>query len=152
MSNLKNNYGSSRVQSNLLQQNCFVRDVTRKVDLGDTPKSSEGSYVSLDEVTTSTGVEIRRTVEPYPITPQYVSSFAESSDYRKDPFSAITNGIRRKNLGDIVDVQRVAGMDMSSAQELYARLKVVFDANPSDAKSVDAKPADSISLGGNDNV
>lgn len=123
MSKTKESYGSSRVQSNLLQQNCFVRDVTKKDDVkGD----SIDSFLSLNEVVTDKGVELKTTVEPYHITPQYVSSFADSSDYRKDPISAINNGVKRTNLGDITDIQRVSAMDASSARALYEQLKARF--------------------------
>lgn len=121
---VKDSFGSSRVQSNLLQQNCFVRDVTRKVDVkGDVCDFFE----SLTEVTTDKGVELKNTVEPYHITPQYVTSFVESSDYRKDPLNAIANGVKRVNLGDISDVQRVASLDSSEARALYERLKARFE-------------------------
>lgn len=127
MSKVKESFGSSRIQSNLLQQNCFVRDVTRKVDIqGSVPDFFE----SLDEVVTDKGIELKRSVEPYPITPQYVSSFADSSDYRKDPLQAISSGVNRQNLGDISDVQRVAALDFSDARALYERLKKQFDSKP----------------------
>lgn len=130
---------NSRVQSNLLQQNCFVRDVTNKAGLVN--NSCPDSYLSLDEVVTSKGVEIKESVNDYPITPQYVSSFLDSSDYRKDPFSAISNGVNKQNLGDISDVQKVVSMDTEQARALYNQLSEVFS-KPVDPKPVDPKPVD----------
>lgn len=124
-------FNNSRVQSNLLQQNCFVRDVTLKSDLS---VPSIVSFESIDEVVTDKGVEVRKTVEPYHITPQYVSSFVDSVDYRKDPIGAIANSFKRLNLGDITDVQKVASMDVSSARALYAELQKRFAEVKSDVK------------------
>lgn len=116
---------SSRVQSNLLQQNCFVRDVTTKSTLQG--RSSLDVFVSLDEVVTSKGVDLVESRHPYPVTPQYVNSFVESSDYRRDLFSAFSSSSSRPNLGDITDVQKVMAMDTSEASALYSQLKSVFE-------------------------
>lgn len=130
---------NSRVQSNLLQQNCFVRDSRLGKDL--LCSSSPESFLSIDEVVTSKGVELKESVNPYPITPQYVDSFVESSDYRKDPFAAIAAGTQKQNLGDISDVQKLVAMDYEQARELYSKLSEVFS-KAADPKAADPKPAD----------
>lgn len=139
---------NSRVRSNLLQQNCFVRDSRLGKDL--CCSSSPDSFLSIDEIVTSKGVELKESVNSYPITPQYVDSFVESSDYRKDPFSAISSGVERQNLGDITDVQKVISMDSEQARALYAKLSEVFskpvDSEPVDSEPVDSKPVDSKSV------
>lgn len=119
-------FGSSRVNSNLLQQNCFVRDVTRKSEVT-CDSSSTSSFFSLDEKLTKNGTEFFLTEYPYPITPQYVNSFVDSSDYRRDPISAINNGVNRRNLGDITGVQSLSSMDMTQARSLYEQLSKVFN-------------------------
>lgn len=107
------------LKSNLLLQNCFVRDLTvAKLAVVDHVKD----YISLDEVTTPNGIELRESVNPYPITPQYVNSFVDSSDYRRDPFNAVANAPVRNNLGDIAEVQRVASMDTETARKLFFEL------------------------------
>lgn len=135
MSNLKN----SRVQSNLLQQNCFVRDVVRTTDLS--VSSSPESFLSIDEVVTSKGVELKETDNPYPITPQYVKSFADSVDYHKDLLGAISSGERRSNLGDITDIQKIVSMDSEQARALYNQLSAVFAQKPVE-KSVETSAED----------
>lgn len=131
----KINYGSSRVQSNLLQQNCFVRDVVRKVDLKS--ENSDSCFVSLDEVSSENGVSFVPHKYPYPITPQYVNSFVDSSDYRRDPVSAINNGIKRQNLGDVSSIQSVLDMDSSLQRSIYEQLSAKF------AQSVKSQPVKS---------
>lgn len=116
-----NNYS---IPSSLIQQNCFVRDVVRLVDAP--ISSSSEQYVSLDEVVTDTGVQLRETVVNYPITPQYVNSFVDSSDYRKDPFSSVVQSSKGSNLGDIRDIQNISSMDSSQARELFNQLKARF--------------------------
>lgn len=107
------------LKTNLLQQNCYVRDVTVN-------SSSNGvsvdSFESVDEVVTEKGVELVYSTNDYPITPQSVNSYVDSVDYRRDPVAAVANGHQRQNLGDITDVQKIAAMDMESARALYAQL------------------------------
>lgn len=116
---------SSRVFSNLLQQNCYVRDVTRTIDLK-SPSSSDSEYLSLDEVVDDGGVKIVKNPVPYHITPEYVNSFADSADYRRDPVGAISNGVVRKNLTDCTDFQKILSMDSSAQLDLYNQLKAKF--------------------------
>lgn len=115
--------GLHRVPSNLLQQNCFVRDITKNSQSSASPLLT---FDSLDEVTTERGVEFRVSENPYPITPQYVNSFADSSDYRRDPVGAVNNSHNRVNLGDITDFQKVVSMDMTEARTLYSQLRDKF--------------------------
>lgn len=117
---------SSRIQSNLIQQNCFVRDVVSATDLR--TSSVDKVYGTLDEETTQNGVRFKISEQPYPITPQYVNSFVDSADYRRDPANAIANGVKRENLGDVRDVQNLSKVDTMSAQELYAALKAKLEA------------------------
>lgn len=116
---------SSRVQSNLLQQNCFVRDVSRAVDLksDDTPVS----YVSIDEEVTPSGTKVEFNSYPYPITPQYVNSFVDSSDYRRDPANAVANGVKKSNFGDVRSLQSLSQMDTDSQRALYEELSSKFN-------------------------
>lgn len=115
---MKNN----KVVSNLLQQNCYVRDVIRADDLRSSDVRSK--FSSIDEVVTSKGVELKRVVLDYPITPQYVQSFVDSSDYRRDPLQAISNAPKRSNLGDISDIQKI---DISSIKDLLSELNSKID-------------------------
>lgn len=121
------------VKSQLLQQNCFLRDLYPGSCSSACPPDK---FVSVDEVVTDTGVQLKYSENDYPITPQYVNSFVDSSDYRNDVVSAIANGHKRQNLGDITDFQKVASMDMESARALYKQLSEVFAKSvPSDVPS-----------------
>lgn len=124
--------GTFRVQSNLLQQNCFVRDVTV---FSESTLSPVDSFVSLDEVSDPSGIHFEEKVYPYPITPQYVDSFIDSSDYHKDPVGALNNAVSRRNLGDLTDLQNVSSMDMSTARALYSELSRKLSSAPSDLSS-----------------
>lgn len=115
---------TSRIQSNLLQQNCFIRDVTTKVDLQSV--NSDSVYGSLDEQTTSDGIRFKVNQYPYPITPSYVNSFVSSTDYHFDPANAIANGVKRPNLGDITKFQDVLNMDSVSQRSLFEVLSAKF--------------------------
>lgn len=132
---------SSRVQSNLLQQNCYVRDCVRVTDLK-TDSSSESSYFSLDEVKCDDGVKFKKNLYSYPITPSYVNSFVDSSDYRRDPSNAIANGRKRVNLGDCSEIQRIMQLDSASLGALYSQLQAKFGSVPS---------SDNVSSGNSDN-
>ncbi|WGL31169.1 hypothetical protein [Dipodfec virus UOA04_Rod_757] len=111
------------VRTGLIQQNCFIRDLVR-LDTCSTPV--QDTYVSLDEQVTPHGVKLVETVHDYPITPEYVNSFAEASDYRRDPASAVANSPTRQNLGDIVDLQKASKMSLSDAAALLAQLQKKF--------------------------
>lgn len=129
---------SSRIQSNLLQQNCFVRDVLRADDLKSPDLDSEenfSSFETLDEVSVPDGIKLQRSIEVYPITPQYVNSFVDSSDYRNDPVSAVNSSLKRVNLGDISSLQKFLSLDESSQRRLYSELSKRFASSTPSAPS-----------------
>lgn len=121
--------GSSRVQSNLIQQNCFVRDCSQKSILE--PVASDKVFLSLDEKPSENGVSFELNEYPYPITPEYVSSFADSTDYRRDPANAVANGVKRPNLGDIRSIQDLSKLDTSVQRAIYDSLQAKFSAQSS---------------------
>lgn len=120
------------IPSNLLQQNCFLRDTTKK---SSSCGVSPTTFDSIDEVTTDTGIELKRSSNPYQITPQYVNSFVESSDYRRDPISAVNNGVKKKNLGDITQFQDLSSLDTAQLGSLIGQLQERF-ANAQSEKKV----------------
>lgn len=136
---------------NLIQQNCFIRDVTRLSP--NSYSSSPDTYLSLDEVATPTGIELRANVNDYPITPAYVRSFADSSDYRNDLASALSAKSSRPNLGDVSDIQKIASMDASQARALYNQLVSAFGSSlNNDVKSVNDASKEQKTEGGSVNV
>lgn len=130
---------SSRVQSNLLQQNCFVRDVSRCDDL--CSDGSESDFVSLDEVVKSDGIKLVPSSHPYPITVDSINSQIESSDYRNDPVGAIARSIPRQNLGDIRGVQDLSSMDLVAARALYEALSLKFSSPSTGSPATTDSPA-----------
>lgn len=125
MSNSK----TSRIQSNLLQQNCFVRDVLRANDLSspDLDLDENSSFFeTLDEVSVPDGIKLQRSSEKYPITPQYVNSFVDTSDYHMDPLGSVSSSPRGVNLGDISVLQSLLAKDESSLRSLYSELSKRF--------------------------
>lgn len=124
-----------KLSSNLLKQNCYIRSTVEECDK--CSDYSEKSYVSIDEVVTNNGVHLVEKTVPYPITPQYVNSFVDSSDYRRDPVNAVINAPRRQNLGDISGVQDICGFDFVSAQKLYQALKTKFETPKATPQPVD---------------
>lgn len=117
----------SPIVTNLIRQNCYVRESVPS----SSSCSSPSTYVSLDEIVVEDGVKLRESVNDYPITPDFVNSFSDSVDYRRDPVSAIAHGSKRTNLGDVSNLQKVCSMDMTSARELYDSLSKVFSSKSS---------------------
>lgn len=110
------------VKSNLLLQNCFLRELLPGVDIaGSVPVSCK--YVSLDEVVTATGVELRETVNDYPVTPESVDSYLSAADYKQDPLTKISTSSPKVNLGNMVDFQAAANMSSSEAMSFYEDIK-----------------------------
>ncbi|WGL31050.1 hypothetical protein [Dipodfec virus UOA04_Rod_682] len=113
-----------RVQSNLLQQNVFIRDSVPAFDARryagkyDVPLY----YDELEEVSENNGIKHRIVKREYPITPEYVDSQAESCDYKLDPAGAIANAPKRQNLGDITDAQSIQGFSAQELENLRAYL------------------------------
>lgn len=112
------------VPTQLIQQNCYIRDVTRCSETtSDIPKQ----YISLDEITTDNGIQIVETIHDYPITPSSVNSYYEGTNYKNDPQQAIAQAPQRVNLGDITELQKVDSMDMESAMALYQKLRTKIE-------------------------
>lgn len=134
---------TSRVQSNLLQQNCFIRDVSRSVDL--CSSSDVDSYSSLDEVVVSNGITLRLSSHSYPYTVESVNSFVSSSDYRLDPVAAINQSRPRVNLGDITSLQELNSLSDDAIRALYSSLSEKISLLNSSHKTQETQEASSLS-------
>lgn len=124
-----------KIQSNVLKQNCFVRDCVEEKEVF--TDYADKTYTSVDEVVSSNGIKLVENQVPYHITPQYVNSFVDSSDYRRDPVNAVLNAPKRQNLGDISGIQDICGFDFISAQKLYQALKTKFETSKAMPQPVD---------------
>lgn len=123
---------SKPVVTNLIKQNCFVRDVVLPVTHC---KKYQTQFVSCDEINDSDGVKVVESVHDYPITPEYVNSFAASSDYRSDVVGVIQNSPKRQNLGDLSNISELlsSGADL---RPLYEQLAARFSKVGDDKKVV----------------
>lgn len=81
-------------------------------------------YFELEEHVDEKGFRGEVLVEKdYPITPEYVTSFAAGADYHQDPVGAIANAPKRSNLGDITALQRALGLDYETARHLFSEFR-----------------------------
>lgn len=127
-----------KVHSNIIAQDCYLRDVTPKV-----VKKSEYAarrFPSLVEVPDSVGVHYDLCDFDYPITPESVKSYVDSTDYKRDPAAAIAAGSRGVNLGDITDLQHVTNSDVSAVRLTLERIQKAAEASAGSSPS----PADNL--------
>ncbi|WGL31091.1 hypothetical protein [Dipodfec virus UOA04_Rod_715] len=118
-----------KVSSNLLKQNCYLRDVTPVVDV---PSSdTDLKYISLDVIQTENGQEIRETVNSYDITPERVLSYLDSTDYKTDPLSNLNLPARGFNLGDISAIQEL----LNDPERLRNSLELLSNLQKTSAES-----------------
>lgn len=138
--------GCTKLKTNLLQQNVYIRDAALAHDLKDDYRQE--SYVAQDFKTEKGAVKEVLHVEPYPITPEYVNSFVDSCDYRSDPLAAQvkSSNDQRKNLGDVASLQGVYSMSsdqlknyLSNIQKLYSD-KIAADKAASEKSNNEVNP------------
>lgn len=119
----------TRLKTNILRQDCYVRECFGAEDLR-SHVASVKTYPVLEQVTEQGGVREVLSERPYPVTPESVNSFADSCDYKLDPAGCQISG--RKNLGDIRFAQDLFSMDsatlVSEQSALRARLVAVQEA------------------------
>lgn len=105
------------IGGHILRQNCFRRECVDHT-LQSPIRRQPAEYVELVRHMQSDGIKEVYEKKEYPITPEYVSSFAVSTDYKKDnslirPVSELSPG-----LGDVRDIQRMADMDSMEIERL----------------------------------
>lgn len=112
-----------RLQSNLLQQNIYIRDCARASDV---ETSVCEKYPELERRDTDCGFEERVVSRDYPITPESLNSFAETADYKNNLVEAMHAPSRGKGLGDIRDMQDLQNMDSVEIRNRIASLQKVL--------------------------
>lgn len=100
---------NKRVQTNLLEQNVYVRDMLPPFD--EKKDYLIDSYIGLDTVVGDMCEKDVLSGNPYPITPDSVNSYADSTDYRTDPLAAMNSSAPGKNIGDVAMYQKILSMD-----------------------------------------
>ena len=120
-----------KVHSNIIAQDCYIRDITPKV----VKKSeyAERRFSSLVEVPDSIGVHYELHDFDYPITPESVKSYVDSTDYKRDPAAAIAVGSRGVNFGDITELQRITNSDVSAVRLTLERIQKAAEASAGSA-------------------
>lgn len=89
----------AQVPMHVIKQNVYARV---QVPMFDEKKDFlQDTYVSQDEVIVPGGVEVRRTVQPYEITPETVNSFSDGTNYRNDLAAAVSRPAPGQNIGDV---------------------------------------------------
>lgn len=135
------------VISSLLQQDVFIRDVTPLPSDLSSPHTPH-KFISVDLETSPGCVKEVETLHDYPITSEYVNSFAEAADYRTGA-CGVTSGV---NLGDVREIQKLLTLDSSAARSLYDQLRYAFEASAkasTDACSTSATQSDSNDVNNN---
>lgn len=75
--------------------------------------------VVSERVDLPTGFYEQLVEREYPINSETVSSYADTADYRNDPFGAVAQAPKRINLGDITGVQDFVNGDPQRAVSVY---------------------------------
>lgn len=123
-----------KLHCNLLQQDVYCRDViVYKKDLKD--DYAIKSYLSQDRVVEDHCVKDKISVQEYPITPETVNSYQDSTNYKLDVNAAVAAPSRGKNLGDVSSVQHLLQM---SPEDLHSFFVTIQDKINSYKKSVSA--------------
>lgn len=98
-------------------------------------------YIELRQKVVSNGIVEEIVEVDYPVTPESVKSFSESTDFKRDLNGNLKTG--RANLGDCTDLQSILNMDSENARRAYSRLQDTINAVNNSANPVDpANPAD----------
>lgn len=110
-----------KVHSNIISQDCYIRDVTPKVVHKTEYKPRK--FSSLVELPDTLGVRYELKEFDYPVTPESVKSYVDSTDYKRDPAAAIAAGSRGINLGDMTTLQRITNSDVSTVRLTLEKLQ-----------------------------
>lgn len=129
------------IVSNFLKQNCF-RSESRPlfVDLEKT-KSQPLSFAQFDikKNDDGSGVAYETNTYDYPITKEFVNSFASSCDFKADLQSNLNRPAPAANMVDVRDIQKTFQGDMSDfrarlsaleAEYVASKNKVLLDPQP----------------------
>lgn len=113
-----------RVKGNLIQQNCYIRDVVPPRDVRTV--YCDKTYSVLETVQEGNSVRDEVKVKPYPITPEYVNSFADSCDISRD-LGCLQTNVRHgdQNLGDVREIQKMSKMSLSEIHSMIEHLQQV---------------------------
>lgn len=136
-----NNTTIDRMTQSTLLKNVFLRDT---VPASQVHLSETKTYNELRTVEKPNGFVQELVTVDYPITAEYVASYADGADYHKDPLGAQMRATPRRNLGDITDVQSLLNSDISGFKELLFAVADKFK-NQETSKASEAVKASEVS-------
>lgn len=116
-----------KVHCNIISQDCYIRDVTPK--LVHKTEYKPRKFSSLVEVPDTLGIRYELKEFDYPVTPESVKSYVDSTDYKRDPSAAVGLPARGVNLGDMTTLQRVTNCDLSAVRSVLERLQAAAKAS-----------------------
>lgn len=104
-------------------QNVYLSVARTAEDLN--TKNEGKKYYELRRHVLQDGIKEEYVSVDYPITPEYVKSFGDSADYKKDIAGAVVESAQnaRVNLGDVSALQDVLSNDSESARKLRNDIK-----------------------------
>lgn len=112
---------TQRVYLNLIQQEVYFRNP--EILTSNPGKKASKTYYELKEVIQADGSRIEKLVEvDYPISAESVKSYVESTDYKRNLEQAFNAPPKGRNLGDVVDMQKLLSMDKQQILEVYNQL------------------------------
>lgn len=139
-----------RVKSNLLLlQDSFMLEHTEPL-FSSSHVSPRKEYVELERQTKTLsvdGVQAKAAVDvpvirPYEITPEYVASFVDSIDYKRNP-DIRAQKMRGQGLGDVTQAQALAEVDSMKINDFKAAYlraqKEIADLKAKQVSSVEEK-------------
>lgn len=108
------------IETNLIQQNCFIKIANKSSD--EMKPFCHTQYFELQRKTVSNGIVEDLVAVDYPINPESVKSYADSSDYRNDPNGALAKSVKKTNLGDVTQAQEAIKLDTQQAKDIYNKV------------------------------
>ena len=124
-----------KVHSNILAQDCYIREITPKVVRKSEYKPRK--FTSLVEVSDTLGIRYELKEFDYPVTPESVKSYVDSTDYKRDPAAAIGLPARGVNLGDMTTLQSIVNSDVSAVRSTLEKLQAAMQASAERSSSVE---------------
>lgn len=120
---------SKKVYSNVLQQNCFVRQIAPLFDKKS--KFIDSDFWQLDREVTPDGYREKLVKYPHKVTPDSVNSYADSTNYRIDTENFVLGSGRNYQSADVRAIQDIASMDSEQARvyldELQSRINAALE-------------------------
>lgn len=106
-----------KIGGNILRQDCFRLEHVDHQLQSPIPRQ-EKEYVELVKHLQPDGIKEVYERKEYPVTPEYVASFAVSTDYKKDPSVVRPISELPQGLGDVTNLQRFSQMDTAELERI----------------------------------